>query len=89
MTQEGVNQLEALGFKWSIPDNCQSLDDRTGELREFKRDYGNLNVPRSHGFLGNFVHNQRNLYKLLLEGKPALGMTQERAKELEALGFKW
>ena len=59
------------------------------QLRDYIKDYGHLNVPAGYSSLGNCVKNQRSYHKLLFEGKPEFGMTQERAKELEALGFKW
>ena len=59
------------------------------QLKEYKKEHGNLNVPARYGSVGNFVRDQQAFHKLLLEGKPAKGMTQERANQLEALGFKW
>ena len=58
------------------------------ELKEFKNEYGHLNVPKCYGSLGGFAAHRREYYKLLRAGKPALGMTQERANKLQALGFK-
>ena len=59
------------------------------ELQTYKETNGNLNVPNRYGSLGTFVGNQRARYKLLLKGKPTKCMIQERANQLEALGFKW
>jgi hypothetical protein len=55
----------------------------------YKNNNGHVNVPRSHDSLGTFVNIQRKSRKLLLEGKSARGMTQERVTQLETLGFKW
>ena len=88
-SQERSNQLEALGFKWSIIATHQSWDDRMEQLNEYKKEHGHVNVPPRHGSLGMFLSYQRRNYKLLLAGKLANSMTQERAKKLEALGFKW
>ena len=59
------------------------------ELKEFKNEYGHLNIPQKYSSLGGFVKYQRYLRELLLKGEPAVGMTTNRVKELDALGFKW
>ena len=89
MTQERTNQLEALGFKWSIKATSHSCNNRMEQLREYKNEHGHLNVPAHNGSVGSFLKNQRTLHKLLREGKPAKGKTRERENQLKALGFKW
>ena len=64
-------------------------ESRIAELQSYTETNGHFDVPISYGSLGIFVSNQRRGHKLLLEGKPSLGMTRERAKKLEELGFKW
>ena len=62
---------------------------RIDELQTYKNNNGHVNIPNRYGSLGDFVGNQRASYKLLFEGNPANSTTQERANQLEALGFKW
>ena len=87
MTHERGEELEELGFKWSV-DNF-TWEDRFEQLKTYGAHNGHVNVPANNGVLGTFVKAQRYLYKLLREGKYADGMTYERAKKLEGLGFKW
>ena len=86
MTHERAKELEALGFKWSIRNH--TWDERITQLKAYRDQNGHCNVPAKRGQLGIFVTKQRKCYKLLREGKPANGMTNERVKELEGLGFK-
>ncbi|MER6334016.1 Helicase associated domain protein [Streptomyces sp. NPDC001034] len=41
-----IEELEALGMTWSVPD--QQLEELIQELRNFKKRYGHLNVPRTY-----------------------------------------
>ena len=60
----------------------RSWEERLDELVVYKKKNGNCNVPRSHGKLGNWVHNQREFYK---KGK----LAQERTTQLKGIGFTW
>jgi len=63
---------------------------RFDELRRYKVDHGNLNVPRSYGgtLLSAWVDEQRSNYQLMKEGKPS-SMTDDRIRQLESIGFQW
>ena len=77
MTYERAKELETIGIKWSMectPSNL-SWDDRVAELREYKSQYQNVDVPWSYGALGIFVRKHRHNYMLLCEGKTLRGMT--------------
>lgn len=90
LTQERINELEDLGFAWSL----RSLVDwnaRWLELKYFKEIQGNCMVPQhypSNPQLGTWVSNQRKQYRLMQENKPS-PMTPYRVKKLESLGFLW
>jgi hypothetical protein len=61
------------------------------ELADYRKEYGNCNVPRRYSDnlkLGQWVALQRKQYKLHLKGK-ASHMTLSRIQELESLGFEW
>jgi hypothetical protein len=58
------------------------------ELRRYRDRTGNCSVPRSYTPLGKWVKRQRYKYKLMIDGKPS-AMSEERAKELEEIGFVW
>ena len=87
MTDERAKKLEGIGFKWSK--SKIAWDKRLEQLAEYKARHGHINVPYNGSGLGHFVSKQRRIYKLWREGKPAPGMTCERTKDLDALGFRW
>ena len=43
---------------------------------------------QSNPQLGTWVHTQRRQYKLMKEGKKS-SMTEEKVKDLDAMGFEW
>ena len=79
---------------WQIlkisPQNKRAIrkpwDVRFQELIEYKERYGHTKVPQSSPYLGNWVHQQRTHYKLMIQGKKSL-MTPARAEKLNAIGF--
>jgi len=87
---ERVAALGRLGFSWSLrptPDKVD-WDFRLAELVEFKKEHGNLLVPRKYqknAQLGTWVQTQREQYKLLKNGLPS-HMTEDRIEKLEAIG---
>ncbi|GFH61995.1 hypothetical protein CTEN210_18471 [Chaetoceros tenuissimus] len=88
MTEERIEKLESIGFEWALR---SKWNDRFEKLKEFKTQQGHCNVPREHEpikSLGNWVHQQRTEYKLMLEGAKSQ-MTEERVEKLESLGFEW
>ena len=70
---------------------CVSTNERNWfhhyeQLKKYKNIYGNCNVPRRHGVLGNWVSTQRRRYKLLKEGKSS-AMSDDCVRKLESIGF--
>jgi len=66
-----------------------SWNERLGELRLYKEDHGDCNVPQSYiGGLGAWVSAQRAQHKFYLAGKSS-SMSHTRKDGLEKLGFTW
>jgi len=67
--------------------------ERFHELKEFKKKYGHCRVPQCFLFnkaLGNWVHNQRRLYKKVKTGEKVKSiLTEERVEMMNNLGFEW
>ena len=77
-SDERRKALDDLGFIWDHNDVVWNL--RFDELKAFKDERGHCKVPRSHGELGMWVKNLR---------KRRSGVSDERRKALDALGFIW
>ena len=68
--------VKVLGATW---------DERLGQLKAFKEQYGDCSVPSEWGdnpVLGRWVGTQRRLYK---SGK----LADERVRRLDEIGFEW
>jgi hypothetical protein len=98
INHERVKQLEALGFKWEIkaPLIKERFEEKIKALREFREKYGHVNVPtRPNRYpedpsLVLWCKNIRAAYKRWVKGeKNSQGLTDERVKCLEELGFEW
>ncbi|KAL7523205.1 hypothetical protein ACHAWF_000422, partial [Thalassiosira exigua] len=85
MSEERIRQLEGIGFQWSL---IQDWAVSFGFLKAFGEEHGHYNVPKSHGKLGRWVHNQREEYKRWRVGDPS-PMSEERSRQLEGIGFQW
>lgn len=92
MTIERVKTLEDVGFEWSPDLYLHDLwQKRYDELVEYKKMYGNCNVPkeyRDNKQLGSWVNTQRKQFKKLCDGKRT-HMTAKRIDALEDIGFVW
>ena len=89
MTQRRIEALEAAGFVWDT--YTAAWERRISELRAFKAENGNCNVPatyRANKKLAAWVKCQRRQYKLFQEGKPNT-LTQDRIDALNQMGFHW
>jgi len=94
MNEGRVQDLESLGFIFQVgkrrPTETtavrKSWDERFTELLQFKDTYGHTLVPQNNSALGEWVHKQRKMYKLLKSGKPC-SLTTERALKLADVGF--
>ena len=61
---------------------------RFEELKKYKAEHGNTDVPQKFGSLGIWVNKQRNGYTHLKKGKSSQ-LTQERITQLKSIGFRW
>ncbi|CAB9525830.1 helicase [Seminavis robusta] len=93
---EKIFKLQKLGFQWEVQkaQNAATWEDRYRELIRFKSDHGHCRVPKRYPpnmKLGNWVYEQRKNYKSILTGtgRGRRGMTDERIRRLEELGFQW
>jgi Helicase associated domain len=102
LTQERIDQLNALGFTWTIRsrDNFgESWNQKFEELKEYRAQYGNCLVPSRYPpnpELGIWVGTQRTQYRLFQEAKESgsgalhgTSMNEDRIRQLEELGFVW
>jgi len=98
LTEEKVRELTALGFVFQAGKKRardpttpkKSWEERLGQLKEFKEEYGHCVVPqlfKGYPGLGRWVHKMRDQYKLMKQGKPCVGITAERALRLAEIGF--
>jgi hypothetical protein len=89
MTLPRIQELENMGFEWDR--RPAPWEDRLSELAEYRKRYGNCNVPKKYSEnkkLGNWVGTQRKQHRLHLNGKRSQ-MTLPRIQALESLGFEW
>ena len=86
LSDDRVARLDSIGFDFSSQDRRRRLpvpwETRFDELKEYKSQHGNCDVPQKDDYLGRFVDKQRQMYR---EGK----LKQDRIDSLEAMGFEW
>lgn len=78
-------------MQWSLRETNGSWNNWLKELREYKDQHGDIDVPlkyRHNQALGAFVNRQRTEYRKLQQGMQS-SLTQERIDSLNVLGFKW
>ena len=82
ITEDRIRKLDSIGFCWDLHQDAWSK--RFHELELYKQQNGDCLVPPDYSInpsLGQWVVNQRHLYKNLISGeKPSI--TQERGKVL-------
>ena len=99
MTDDCIRQLNPNGYQWSTNGSSSRVtqgkkthkekwNERFHELKAYKAKHGHCNVPIRSGALGTWVGTQRRHYRLFKEGKSS-SMTDERARQLESIGFQW
>jgi len=91
LTEEKIEALNNLGFIWRIGPAQSTWNERLEELKQYKAQFGNCNVPQVFPEcpkLSKWVKNQKAHYKYYKEGKRS-SMNEYKIKALEALGFEW
>jgi hypothetical protein len=84
LSRERIAKLNQIGFTWK-----RSKEDiwieRYNELVEYKRKFGDCNVPQRHQAnpsLAQWVHMQRKVFK-------SKSLSRERIAKLNQIGFTW
>lgn len=89
MIPERVKMLDEMGFVWNAQE--AAWDRQLDDLKLFREEWGHCLVPVGHAKypkLGSWVKEQRRHHALMKQGKQS-NMTEERASQLEAVGFCW
>ena len=92
MNENKVAQLNAINFKWSLRESKRPWQEWLEELRQYKAEHGNVNVPLKYDRnipLGSFVNNQRSEYRRYKSGSGRTSMTEAKVRDLERIGFMW
>lgn len=101
LTDKRINDLNSMGFKWTIRVSRTPWEKRLRELKEFKAKYGHTNVPSAYPPnqpLAYWIFKQRGQYRIYMknltsglhdEDKPLSHMTPERIRMLNEIGFEW
>ncbi len=90
LTLERVDELNRLGFTWTVQESQTSWEDRFSELKDFKKMSGHCNVPKIYAknpSLGYWVNEQRFQYRRKIKGQSNC-MTDDKVKALNELEFK-
>ena len=94
LSRERVGRLEDIGYTWRFvaTDRADVLiklryweelwDWRYRELKQYRDEHGDCNVPESQGGLGKWVSRRRGEFKA---GK----LSDERIARLDSIGFVW
>jgi len=87
LTAVRLQKLNDVGFVFSPRPRYLKWEERIDQLHEFKNKNGHLRVPVTHPDIGDFIAKQRVEYAKFKEGKPTVGMNDERIEQLKDLGF--
>jgi superfamily II DNA or RNA helicase len=83
LSKERISRLESIGFEWDLLSDQWEIN--FSRLVDFKSRHGHCRVPtlyKSNPQFGSWASHQRTNYS---NG----GLSQERIKRLETLGFEW
>ena len=91
MSAERIEALESIGFEWGLH---AEWAERVHELEEYKKEYGDCNVPINYAAnlsLAKWVMNQRAAYERFMDSnwKKSSGISAERIDALNNIGFEW
>jgi hypothetical protein len=90
LTPERMEALRSINFDWARTHDKLWME-RCAELKAYVEHTGSADVPQTYAAnyqLGRWIMNQRIRYRRRQEGFQN-GMTRERVRELEKLGFQW
>jgi len=93
LTQDQIERLEEIGFKWRVTNFPKTFEQRCHDLEAFKSEFGHCNVPNRYWvnpLLGNWCTTMRCAYNKIRQGQtPKRNLTQDQIERLEEIGFKW
>jgi hypothetical protein len=93
LTQDQIDRLSEIGFKWQVGSWHTSFDRRIEELKEYTNKHGHCYVPPKYAdnlSLGYWCNNIRFAYKCIKEGKPPPSkLTPEQIVRLDEINFEW
>ena len=100
LTQDRINSLNELDFKWTMRVSRTPWETRLEELIKFKEQHGHCNVPSTYPTnqpLAYWVFKQRGQYRIWQkrdyvvpgEKKQMCHMTADRIRKLDEIGFEW
>jgi hypothetical protein len=81
LSKERISLLNQIGFAWKV-DRNPFWDQRTEELKAFRKKHGHSRVPQTHGKLGKWVADMRRR-KILKR------LSGSQIEELESVRFVW
>jgi len=89
LTQDQIERLEEIGFKWKVK---KTFEQKCHDLEAFKSEFGHCNVPSNYSAnpsLGKWCSNIRCSYNQIQQGQtPKRNLTQDQIERLEEIGFK-
>ena len=91
LSDERIRLLEELDITWGVRRKVIPWEDQFQELMDYKRRFGNVNVPwqwKENNVLAQWVNTQRKKYKDLIGGKKS-SLTEEQINKLNSVNFKW
>jgi len=92
LSQDGIERLEEIGFKWKGVDLDMKFEKRCLDLEAFKRKFGHCNVPRGYSAdrsLGYWCIVMKYMYHQIQQGKLTKhNPSHDGIERLEEIGFK-
>jgi len=93
ITQDQIERLEEIGFKWKLANVLETFVQRCHDLEAFKSEFRHCNVPGKYSVnpsLGKWCTEIRYSYNQIQQGHtPRSNLTQDEIERLEEIGFKW
>ncbi|WP_411150103.1 Helicase associated domain protein [Streptomyces sp. A30] len=88
LSSSQIEEWEALGMTWSVPQ--QKLEELIHELREFKKEYGHLDVPKTYTTKrGDREYTLGNICASLRTSHSYGQVPESKVAALNAEGFIW
>jgi len=93
ITQDQIERLEEIGFKWKVANDPEIFEQHCHDLEAFKSEFGHCNVPSRYSVnpsLGYWCSRMRYSYNKIQQGQtPHINITQDQIERLEEIGMIW